>query len=237
MLFLPCPCPSANRSQKGALIVSPNPEWVAKGAAGVVNPPQPVSVTGTTRTASGRAWLRVDRNDGSIVIPGSVIVDDMTSSVGTPTEATDGSGSGSWFLVRPATPLGIEADQLWLEAERPMPSNFFYKGRVMYKSNVEDEPVEVQAAQGFFDANNRVSLTQGGYYQSTSVPNTPLIAGLTVGLVGLFAICFYAYWRVRVQPLGGWKAFCAKGSKGAYAQGDSAELVSPGAASSSSPTV
>jgi hypothetical protein len=226
--------------------VSPNPEWVAKGAAGVVKPPQPVSVTGTTRTASGRAWLRVARTDGSVVIPGSVLVDDMVApasmDAATPAPvATAGTGAGDWFLVRPATPLGIQAGQLYLEAERPMPSNFFYKGRVMYKANVDDPATEVPVEQGFFAANNQVSLTRGGYYQSTSVPNTPLIAGLTVGLVGLLAICFYAYWRVRVQPVGGWKLFCARGGAGAkggaYAQGDSAELVSPGAASSSSPRV
>jgi hypothetical protein len=226
----------SNRSQKGRLIVAADAAWEALGEKGLIRGPIPVSMTGSTWSASRRAELRQSYFDGTLIVPGSVTVADIV-----PGTAGVADLDATWYRVDPpVTGLGVDPDMLWLSVERPMPSNFFYKGQMSWRLNADDEPVELIPAQGFYGSRNLYSLQNGGYYQSKSVPNTGMIAGVSIGIIGLASVMIYLYWRVRVQPEGGWKAFCARdkhahaalsGSEGGVQM---QELVPAGAASSSS---
>jgi len=220
----------SNRSQKGRLIVKPDPAWVAKGEDGRVQAPMPVSLHGVTKSDSGRAALRQAYYDGTLLVPGSVTVADVI-----PGGAGFADLDSSWYRVDPPVmDLGVDKDMLWLELERPQPANFFLKGQMKWKLNADDEPIEIMPVQGFYGATNRFSVQNGGFYQSSSVPNTGMIAGVCIGVVALASLLLFAYWKVRVQPYGGWKAFWARNEAGGAAAeaGQMQELVPAGASSS-----
>lgn len=208
----------SNRSQKGLLIVDANATWQELGPEGIIQGPVPVSTTGETSSPSGAAVLKQAYYDGTLLVPGSVTVDDE---------------SDDWVKVYPPImDLGVNENMLWLETTRPMPSNFFYKGKIEWKLEADDEPVELALASGFYDANNKIALTDGGYYRSSSVPNTALIAGVTIGIVGLIAIFVFLYWKVRVQPEGGWKAFLHRHDAPASEESQFSNMMQEGPSSS-----
>lgn len=233
----------SNREQKAMIVVAPNPVWVAMGAAGLIDAPQTVSMTGETSTASGHAILKQAYFDArpDFAPPGLITIEDVP--------ATDPAGEGeqNWFKVLPPVMgLGVEPKSLYLEADRPMPGNFLYKGQLMWKLNADDTAQEVIPNSNFFATRNKFAVQNGGYYQSSSVPNSAMIAGVSLGVAGLICIFLYLYWRVRVQPEGSWKIFCSSrgcnicgkpevaDAEGGVAASDAAPLVSPAAASSSS---
>lgn len=100
----------------------------------------------------------------------------------------------------PVPNLGVAASTLYFEADRDGPSNFFYRGKVMWKLNWDDAPVEQVTDSSYYAAKNRIAIQNGGYYSSTSVPNTAMIAGITIGVIGLIAIFIGLYWKVRHTP-------------------------------------
>ncbi len=66
----------------------------------------------------------------------------------------------------------------------------------------------------------------------------PSFAGITIGVIGIASIVLYLYWKVRVQPEGGWKAFFKKGSSSSYQQGaGETELIPAGTTNSAAPQV
>ena len=234
----------SNRAQKAMIRVAPNPAWVALGPAGIIEAPQTVSMTGETSTASGHAILKQAYFDArpDFAPPGMITIEDVR-----PTDP-GGEGEQNWFKVLPPVMgLGVDDKSLYLEADRPSPANFFYKGQVMWKLNEDDTAMEVIPNSNFFATRNKFAVQNGGYYQSSSVPNSAMIAGVSLGVLGLIVIFIYLYWRVRVQPEGSWKIFCssrgcnicgkpeaADVEGGGGAASEAAALVSPAAASSSS---
>ena len=222
----------SNRSQKGLLIVNPNAAWSGLGQAGIVTPPPIVSRTGVAWTTSGKAKLAQAYFNGTLLVPGSVNIVDAPEA-----------GGDDWFLVNPpVTALGVNPQDLWLEADRPQTGNFFMKGKLEWKLNPADQAQEIIPNSNFYASQNKFAVVSGGYYRSTAVPNSAMIAGITLGCLGLGAIFVYLYWKVRVEPVGGWKIFCqrntGRGKGGADAAESSAqysaELVPQGATSSSS---
>jgi len=188
-----------NRQQKGLVVVEEDPGFTLAQVVDTSSLPQPVSKLGWTQSSSGRALLKQSNWDGHQMVPGGIMVSDV------PPEA--GDEDGTWFRVDPPEDLGVAPDTLWLSLARPMPENFFYKGKIEYKQYPDDEPIELLPASSFYARENLISITKGGFYHSTSVPNTAMIAGISLALIGIGGICLYLYWKVRVQPVGGWKAF------------------------------
>jgi hypothetical protein len=222
----------SNRSQKGVLTVLANETWIGLGAAGVMPPlPASVNIAGEVWSESGRARLYQsnyesrDANgnfDGSFVVPGQVTVQDTNLK--------------EWFYLSPGySDLGVvDGQALYLEIERPDKGNFFYKGQLNWKLYPNDTLQELIPMSNFYAAKNKYAVQNGGYYQSTSVPNTAMIAGVSIGLVAVISIFVFLYWKVRVQPVGGWKVFCNQNKeKEKDEDGFGTELIQSSAASSS----
>jgi hypothetical protein len=52
-----------------------------------------------------------------------------------------------------------------------------------------------------------IVLNQGGFYIVHNSPNGPAIAGIVLSAVFVLCVCVFIYWKIRVQPLGGWKTW------------------------------
>lgn len=190
----------SNRSHKGAIIVTANKTWSDLGPAGRIDVPPSVNLNGETWAQSGKAALKLelskDAPEGTEVVPGYITVEDHSSE---------------WFRVYPPVAnLGAAQGGLYFEAERVGAANFFYRGQVLYKLNIDDAPVEQVTESSYYAQKNRMAINDGGYYSSRTVPNSAMIAGVTIGVIGFVSILVLLYWKVRVQPMGGWKAFCAR---------------------------
>lgn len=215
----------SNRSHKGTIIVAANATWQALGPAGKIEVEPSVNLHGEAWTQSGKAALKIslpdDAPEGTEVVPGYITIEDHEDE---------------WYRVSPPVPnLGAMQDGLFFEADRVGSGNFFYRGQVLYKLNLDDQPVEQVTASSYYATSNRMSINDGGYYSSRTVPNTAMIAGIAIAVIGLAAILLALYWKVRVQPMGGWKAFCAKDRLADnLLDGTSERLTSPDVASSSS---
>ena len=216
----------SNRSHKGAIVVAANATWEALGPAGKIEVTPSVNLNGEAWSSSGKAALKLalpdDAPQGTEVVPGYITIADHTDP--------------DWYRVSPPVPnLGAMQGGLFFEAERTGSANFFYRGQVLYKLNVDDDPVEQVTDSSYYSTNNRMAINNGGYYSSRTVPNSAMIAGIALGVLGLAAIILGLYWKVRVQPMGGWKAFCAKDRLADnLLDGTSERLTSPTGATSSS---
>jgi hypothetical protein len=59
----------------------------------------------------------------------------------------------------------------------------------------------------------RIQITVGGMYVVQNKVNVSIVAGICLGIFVFLALCLALYWKVRVQPLGGWKGWLRENRK------------------------
>jgi hypothetical protein len=195
-----------NRDHKATIIVEPNNATWTKISWGP-DTPEPVVMDG--------AWLDNGQDTGLAVANEDVWVESLGKS----------GFDSDWFQVNPYTITIQNGRQLMLNL--PYDSSPLNDVIVWWKKNATTQDL-IEVDNVSTSGNTvRIPITVGGMYVVQNKVNASAVAGIVLGVFFVLAICMFLYWKVRVQPLGGWKNWLRENKKRPLIEQQSASSDDP----------